>query len=87
MSPALSAYLDAVRLTAALMVFAHHASYPRFGGEWIAALAGYGHESVVVFFMLSGFVIALSHANKDRTPRQSTSPAAAQSAMVAVDMV
>ena len=68
-TPALSVYLDALRLLAALMVFAHHASYPIFGGRWISALGGYGHEAVVVFFVLSGFVIAFVTDAKERTPR------------------
>jgi peptidoglycan/LPS O-acetylase OafA/YrhL len=67
MSPALSTYIEVVRLFAALVVFVHHASYPRFGGGWIAPLGGYGHEAVVIFFVLSGFVIGYSHAVKDRS--------------------
>lgn len=51
------------------MVFAHHASYARFDGAWIAPFSGYGHESVVVFFVLSGFVVAYSQENKDPTFR------------------
>ena len=69
MSPAFSVYLDALRLLAALMVFAHHASYPIFGGRWISALGGFGHEAVVVFFVLSGFVIAFVTDEKERTAR------------------
>ncbi len=67
MSPALSTYIEVVRLFAALVVFVHHASYPRFGGGWIAPLGGYGHEAVVIFFVLSGFVIGYSHEVKDRS--------------------
>ncbi len=62
---AFSAYLEIIRLFAALMVFAHHASYPRFDGDWIFEFSGYGHESVVVFFVLSGYVIAFSCEYKD----------------------
>jgi peptidoglycan/LPS O-acetylase OafA/YrhL len=68
---AFSAYLEIIRLSAALMVFAHHVSYPRFGG-WLSLLGGYGHESVIVFFVLSGFVVAYSQENKDRTVQQYT---------------
>lgn len=67
LSPALSGYLDLWRLAAALLVFAHHASYSRWDGGWVAPLAGYGHEAVVVFFVLSGFVIAFVREAKDRT--------------------
>jgi len=57
LSPAFSAYLDGSRLFAALVVFAHHASYSAFDGGWIAPLGGYGHEAVMIFFVLSGYVI------------------------------
>ena len=58
MSPAFSVYLDLLRLSAALIVFAHHASYARFDGLWISALGGFGHEAVVIFIVLSGFVVS-----------------------------
>jgi len=70
MSPAFSIYLDALRLSAALVVFAHHASYARFDGGWISRLGGFGHEAVVVFFVLSGLVIAYVVDMKERTPGQ-----------------
>ncbi len=65
MSPAFSIYLDWLRLCAALLVFAHHAAYPRYHGSWLQGLAGYGHEAVVVFFVLSGYVIAHTRELKD----------------------
>ena len=67
LSPALSVYLDVLRLFAALLVFAHHAAYERFDGSWISPLAGYGHDAVVIFFVLSGFVIAFVQQTKERT--------------------
>jgi len=66
-SPALSLYLDVLRLFAALLVFAHHASFERFDGEWIGLLAGQGHHAVVVFFVLSGFVVSYAAETKDHT--------------------
>lgn len=66
MSPAFSIYLDLLRLAAALLVFAHHASYARFHGRALQGLAGYGHEAVVLFFVLSGYVIAYTREHKDR---------------------
>mgnify|MGYP000249854153 CR=1 FL=1 len=51
-----SIYLDLIRFTAALMVFVSHV--PGFSGGWLWQLAGFGHEAVVVFFVLSGFVIS-----------------------------
>ncbi|MGM9515588.1 acyltransferase family protein [Roseateles sp. DB2] len=65
MSPAFSIYLDLLRLAAALLVFAHHASYASYHGRWLQGLAGHGHESVVVFFVLSGYVIAYTREHKD----------------------
>lgn len=70
MSAALSVYLDVLRLSAALIVFAHHASNPRFDGGWISALRGYGHEAVIVFFVLSGFVMSFVTDTKEGTARQ-----------------
>ena len=67
MSPALSVYLDVIRLGAALVVFLHHAAYERFGGQWLAPLSGYAHEAVIVFFVLSGFVIAYVVDVKERS--------------------
>lgn len=69
MSPAFSIYLDLLRLAAALLVFAHHASYERYHGRWLQGLAGYGHEAVVVFFVLSGYVIAYTREHKDHVWR------------------
>jgi len=65
MSQAFSTYLDLLRLAAALLVFVHHASYARYHGHWLQGLAGYGHEAVVVFFVLSGYVIAYTREHKD----------------------
>jgi peptidoglycan/LPS O-acetylase OafA/YrhL len=47
-----------MRLSAAAVVFLAHLSYPRFGGEALAAFGPLAHSAVVVFFVLSGFVIA-----------------------------
>ncbi|WP_448563283.1 acyltransferase family protein [Thalassotalea ganghwensis] len=51
-----SVYLDFIRFSAALAVFVSHV--PGFAGGWLWQLAGFGHEAVVVFFVLSGFVIS-----------------------------
>ena len=68
MSPGLSTYLHMLRFFAALVVFAHHAGYERFDGQWIGFLAGYGHEAVLVFFVLSGFVITYATDTREHTP-------------------
>jgi peptidoglycan/LPS O-acetylase OafA/YrhL len=67
MQPSLSMYLDCVRIFSALLVFIHHASYPRFGGEWLLRVGG---EAVIVFFVLSGFVVSYAAEAKERTSAQ-----------------
>ncbi|RVU32252.1 acyltransferase family protein [Neptunomonas marina] len=51
-----SVYLDLVRFSAAIAVFISHV--PAFAGGWLWQLSGFGHEAVVIFFVLSGFVIS-----------------------------
>jgi peptidoglycan/LPS O-acetylase OafA/YrhL len=55
MSRAFSLYLDAVRFTAAMLVLLYHATAIHKSGTIFTSL---GHEGVVIFFVLSGFVIA-----------------------------
>lgn len=52
----LSFYLDLIRFISAVLVFISHV--PPFIGGYLWQIAGLGHESVVVFFVLSGFVMA-----------------------------
>ena len=52
---ALSIYLDILRVIAAMTVFLSHWSY--FGGS-LPALHHYDHQAVIVFFVISGYVIA-----------------------------
>jgi peptidoglycan/LPS O-acetylase OafA/YrhL len=56
MNKQFSIYLDFLRFTAACLVFISHV--PRFAGGWGWQIAGFGHEAVVIFFVLSGFVIS-----------------------------
>ena len=67
MTTALSLYLDALRFSAALVVFVGHYSTQRHGGGlfWQAFL--YGRTAVLVFFVLSGFVIAWITETKEKT--------------------
>lgn len=69
MNRAMSVYLDAVRFLAALIVFAAHASYPRFDGGWLSFITPYGHEAVIVFFVLSGYVIGYVAHERERDLR------------------
>ena len=57
MKPSVSAYLDILRILAALTVFMAHFSYDRFGNIFMV-FRPYAHQAVIVFFVLSGYVIA-----------------------------
>ncbi|MDP5142037.1 acyltransferase [Rheinheimera baltica] len=59
-----SLYLDFLRLLSALLVFAYHARAERLNGQWIGVVGNFGHDAVIVFFVLSGFVIAYTTARK-----------------------
>ncbi|KCZ90709.1 acyltransferase family protein [Hyphomonas johnsonii] len=70
MTRGFSLYLDALRFLAALVVFASHMGYARFTGgnmQWIRDL-NLGSDAVVVFFVLSGFVIAYTTFARNRGP-------------------
>jgi peptidoglycan/LPS O-acetylase OafA/YrhL len=67
MSPATSLYLDVIRFGAALTVFFAHYSSGRLSGGLFWQMQEYGHLAVIVFFVLSGLVIAYSADRKDRT--------------------
>ena len=59
-----SIYLDLVRFSAAFLVYLYHSNM-RFLSESILPASNYGHSSVIVFFVLSGFVIAYVSDNKE----------------------
>jgi peptidoglycan/LPS O-acetylase OafA/YrhL len=65
----LSIYLDGLRALAAFVVLASHFAYPRFSnGDWIWIREyNLGSDAVMLFFVLSGFVIAYTADQKDRT--------------------
>jgi peptidoglycan/LPS O-acetylase OafA/YrhL len=68
MSPILSIYLDLVRVTAAQMVVLYHTSFDCFGGAWLRPIFGNtGAPGVIIFFVLSGFVIAWATETKERS--------------------
>jgi peptidoglycan/LPS O-acetylase OafA/YrhL len=66
MNRAFSVYLDVVRFGAALLVYLWH-SNQRYLTEAILPLSSYGHSAVIVFFVLSGFVIAFITDTKEST--------------------
>lgn len=57
MNPNFSAYLDVVRFLAAIIVFLGHAAGKNWTGGFLWQLGAYGQTAVIVFFVLSGFVI------------------------------
>lgn len=72
MNEATSIYLDLVRFLAAFTVFVVHANYDRLTGglPLLWRLADHGNDAVMVFFVLSGFVIAYVADTKEKTPKQ-----------------
>lgn len=57
MNKAFSIYLDLVRFTAACLVYLYHSNQRLLSAKMLPA-SNYGHSAVVIFFVLSGFVIA-----------------------------
>jgi peptidoglycan/LPS O-acetylase OafA/YrhL len=66
MNKGFSIYLDQVRFLAACLVYVYH-SNQRLLVEDILPASHFGHSSVIVFFVLSGFVIAYVTDTKERT--------------------
>jgi peptidoglycan/LPS O-acetylase OafA/YrhL len=59
MNKPLSIYLDLMRVCAALSVLLFHSAADNFGGAWLRPAFGHlGTQGVIVFFVLSGFVIS-----------------------------
>jgi len=69
MSPRLSYHLDLLRFIAAFIVLLSHFAYERFTQGYYAFIRDYnlGSDAVVVFFVLSGFVISFAAIEKDKT--------------------
>jgi len=63
----LSAYLNLIRFSAALVVLGDHISSRRLSGGFLWQLQAFGHDAVIVFFVLSGFVIQHIVTNSERT--------------------
>lgn len=60
-----SIYLDLVRFIAAFLVYVYHSNQRPIVTDILPA-SNYGHSSVIVFFVLSGFVIAYITDTKER---------------------
>ncbi len=67
MTSALSLYLDAIRFGAAFIVFLSHYATGRISGGLFWYLTDYGRTAVLVFFVLSGYVIAWVTEARERT--------------------
>ncbi len=52
-----SLYLDLLRFLAALVVFAQHLSWQHFSAGLLWQIGPYGAQAVIVFFVLSGYLI------------------------------
>lgn len=65
MEKSLSIYLDLIRFIAACAVFMAHV--PMFIGGYLWQFGQWGHQAVVVFFVLSGFVIAFVTDGKEKS--------------------
>jgi peptidoglycan/LPS O-acetylase OafA/YrhL len=63
--PKFSAYLDVVRFLAALAVFLGHAAGTNWTNGFLWQFGPYGDTCVVIFFVLSGYVIAYVADNKE----------------------
>jgi peptidoglycan/LPS O-acetylase OafA/YrhL len=68
-SPATSIYLDFIRFSAAAVVFVGHTSGQLFTGGFLWQLGGYTRTAVIVFFVLSGYVIAHVLATRETSLR------------------
>jgi peptidoglycan/LPS O-acetylase OafA/YrhL len=62
-----STYLNILRFCAALLVLFFHASYKRFDGGWLEPVSYFGHDAVITFFVLSGFIISYVSHIKEHT--------------------
>src|ERR1700730_4928469 len=67
MTDAVSLYLDALRFSAAFTVCVSHYSIVRHSGGLFWQMMPYGGTAVLVFFVLSGFVIAWVTETKEQT--------------------
>jgi peptidoglycan/LPS O-acetylase OafA/YrhL len=70
LAPAVSLYLDAWRVVAALAVVLCHFSSRRMSGGLLWQLTPYGAQAVDVFFVLSGYVIAFAADSRETAARE-----------------
>ena len=69
MNRGVSLYLDLVRFGAAMIVFLGHVARQTFTEGFLWQAATYMDTAVIIFFVLSGYVIAHVLHDKERTPK------------------
>lgn len=67
MNKEMSLYLDLIRFVSAFLVFVYHSFGNGITGGFLWQIGGYGHTAVMVFFVLSGYVIAYVSSIKEKT--------------------
>src|SRR5579871_3297505 len=67
MNKRLSTYLDLLRISVASVVLLDHYGRHQFNGELFWRMQALGHFAVVIFFVLSGFVIAYTAEQKEHS--------------------
>ena len=67
MNRSFSLYLDLVRVISALLVVLYHSNLRLLSTDKLP-LSNHGHAAVIVFFVLSGYVIAHITATRENTP-------------------
>lgn len=69
LKPSLSAYLDFMRFTAAFAVLLGHMDQDGLAMAWMP-LSRFSHEAVIIFFVLSGFIIYYSTTSRTSSWQQ-----------------
>ena len=67
MDKAQSLYLDCLRFAAAMVVFLSHAASQKISGGIFWQLKEYDQTAVMIFFVMSGFVIAFVTKERENT--------------------
>lgn len=70
--------LTGLRFLAAFAVFVSHLGVPATSPEWVRTMAKSGYAGVTLFFVLSGFVLALNYTGRLSTRRELWSYAVAR---------
>lgn len=85
-SKPLSVYLDIIRFIAAVLVLLYHSNFIELTST-AGPFSQYGHSAVIIFFVLSGFVIAYVTDSKEKTVKDYTVSRLARIYSVAIPVV